>query len=285
MANTYNNLYLDIRTRLRQAGIEGAQLEARELVSYAAEKTREEFLRDLSLYASAEIEQRVQALLQRRLEGEPVAYLIGEWDFYGITFDVNPHVLIPRMDSEVLVERALSALEGKGEGTRVLDLCTGSGCIGLAVATHAKAIRGLLVDISDGALGVCKSNIRRCGLNSRVSAMKLDVLQAPHKALGEFDVITCNPPYITTQEVGELEPTVKDYEPHLALDGGQDGLDYYRYIAKAWKTVLKEGGTIFFEVGIGQAADVEHILAQEGYHSIETHADTAQIWRVVQGTK
>ena len=134
MATTYNNLFLDTRTRLKKAGIESAQLEAREILCYAADKTREQFYRDMALYVSRELERRVDTLVQRRLSGEPVAYIIGEWEFYGLTLDVSGDVLIPRMDTEMLVERTILRARAAGEEARVLDLCAGSGCVGLAVA-------------------------------------------------------------------------------------------------------------------------------------------------------
>ena len=148
MATTYNNLYLDTRQRLREAGVEGAQLEARELLCHAAGKSREQFYRDMALYAPDPVEEKLAALVERRLAGEPVAYLIGEWEFYGLTLDVTPDVLIPRMDTEVLAERAILLARAAGEGARVLDLCAGSGCVGLAVAANVPTCRVVLADIS-----------------------------------------------------------------------------------------------------------------------------------------
>ena len=144
MATTYNNLYLDTRARLRKAGIDAAQLEARELLCYASDKSREQLYRDMSLYVSAELERRVEELVQRRLAGEPVAYIVGEWEFYGLPLDISSDVLIPRSDTEVLAERAILRARAAGEGGRVLDLCAGSGCVGLAVAANVPACRVVL---------------------------------------------------------------------------------------------------------------------------------------------
>ena len=141
MATTYNNLFLDTRARLKKAGIEAAQLEARELVCYAADKSREQLYRDMSLYVSAELEKRVDDLVRRRLAGEPVAYIIGEWEFYGLPLDISQEVLIPRTDTELLAERGIARAKEAGEGARVLDLCAGSGCVGLAVAANVP-VRG-----------------------------------------------------------------------------------------------------------------------------------------------
>ena len=151
MAITYNNLYLDIRQQLRRAGIEAATLEARELVCFGTDKTRDQLPRDGSLYASPEVEARVRDLVDRHLAGEPVAYLIGEWEFYGLPLDISRDVLIPRPDTEVLVEQALEYLKPLGQ-CRVLDLCAGSGCIGLAVAANAPDSRVLLGEISEPAV-------------------------------------------------------------------------------------------------------------------------------------
>ena len=176
MATTYNNLYLDARKRLKEAGIESAQLEAREIVCYAAGKTREQFFRDLALYASDPVEERVRALLERRLAGEPVAYIIGEWEFYGLSLDMDRNVLIPRMDTELLAERAILRARAAGEGARVLDLCAGSGCVGLAVAANVPACRVVLADLSEEALKICKQNVRRNDLNARVTCVQADAL-------------------------------------------------------------------------------------------------------------
>ena len=284
MATTYNNLFLDTRARLKKAGVEAAQLEARELVCYAADKSREQLYRDMPLYVSAELEKRVDDLVRRRLAGEPVAYIIGEWEFYGLPLNISQDVLIPRADTELLAERGIAKAKEAGEGARVLDLCAGSGCVGLAVATHVPACRVVLGELSEGALRICKQNGRRNGLNARVTCLSVDVLEHPSPSLWDFDVIVSNPPYIPTGDIPGLEVSVRDYEPHMALDGGEDGLKFYRAIAVGWKSALRLGGTLIFEVGIGQAPAVEDILAQNGYEEIKTAMDTQGIWRVVEGT-
>ncbi len=284
MATTYNNLYLDVRKQLRDAGVEAAQLEARELVCYAAGKSREQFYRDMALYASGQVEERTAGLVARRLAGEPVAYIIGEWEFYGLSLDISRDVLIPRMDTELLAERAILFARAAGEGARVLDLCAGSGCVGLAVAANVPACRVVLADLSEEALKICKQNVRRNDLNARVTCMLADAQEKPSPALWDFDVIACNPPYIPTGDLDGLDVSVREYEPQAALDGGADGLDFYRAIASKWGAALRLGGTLLFEVGIGQAPAVEYILAQNGFENIQTHPDTQGIWRVVEGT-
>ena len=284
MATTYNNLYLDARRKLKAAGIPAAQLEAREIVCYVSGKTREEFFRDLTLYATDQMEERIAELTDRRLKGEPVAYIIGEWEFYGLSLDVSREVLIPRMDTEVLAEEAILAARGAGEGCRVLDLCAGSGCVGLAVAANVPECKVVLADLSEGALRICRQNVRRCGLSNQVTCLSADAKLPPLPALWDFDVIACNPPYIPTADIPTLDSSVKDYEPHEALDGGEDGLDFYRTVAAKWKGALRMGGRLIFEVGMGQSPDVEAILSENGFEDVRSIPDTQGILRVVSGT-
>lgn len=284
MTATYNDLYLDLRKLLRKEGVEAASLEARELICAASGKTREQFLRDLSLYVPDFIQEKLQDFLVRRLQGEPVAYLVGEWEFYGLPLTINPHVLIPRPDTEVLVERAISLMQKAGEGGRILDLCAGSGAIGLAVASQVKTARAVLVELSSEAIPVCKQNIRRNQLTGRVTCLSGDAKAPPHPTLWDFDVIACNPPYIPTADIATLDVSVRDFEPHLALDGGKDGLDFYRAISRLWKGSLRLGGTLLFEVGIHQADAVKTIMLTEGYQNLQIHLDPAGIPRVVEGS-
>lgn len=284
MATTYNNLYLDTRARLKKAGVEAAQLEARELLCYASDKSREQLYRDMPLYVSGELEKRVEALVQRRLAGEPVAYIVGEWEFYGLSLDISSDVLIPRSDTEVLAERGILKAKAAGEGCRVLDLCAGSGCIGLAVAAQVPQARVVLGEWSDGALKICRQNVRRNSLTARVVPMQADAREKPEKSLGEFQCIVSNPPYIPRADIETLDTSVKDYEPHLALDGGEDGLDFYRSISEKWKEALAPGGRLYFEVGIGQADNVLRIMRTQGFGDIQVVKDHHDIPRVVFGT-
>jgi release factor glutamine methyltransferase len=283
MAITYNNLYLDIRTQLRRAGIEAATLEARELVCFGTGKTREELTRDGSLYASPELERQVRRLVDRHLAGEPVAYLIGEWEFYGLPLDISKDVLIPRPDTEVLAEQAITYCQTLPE-CRVLDLCAGSGCIGLAIAAQLPQSRVVLGEYSDAALKICRQNIRRNALSGRVIPLQIDARTMPGRSLGEFDCIVSNPPYIPQADIQELDVSVRDYEPHLALDGGEDGLDFYRSISEKWKSALRPGGRLYFEVGIGQADSVLRLMRAQGFGDIQVVKDHHNIPRVVFGT-
>lgn len=255
MAIKYNDLYMDLRRRLREAGAEDATQAARELVCTASGKTKNELLRDGLLYASPEVERSAYSLCARHLAGEPVAYLIGEWEFYGLGLDISPAVLIPRPDTEVLVQTVVHELDS-GADCRVLDLCAGSGCIGLAVASQVLRSRVLLGEWDDEALKVCRQNIRRNQLSARVTSLRMDAREKPSRQLGEFDCIVSNPPYIPTADIETLDPSVRDHEPHLALDGGADGLDFYRVLTANYRDALRPGGWLVLEIGYAQAEDV-----------------------------
>ena len=283
MATTYNNLYLDLRAELKRTGDEEATQSARELVCSAAGKTREEFVRDGSLYASPEVEKAARKLVQRHLAGEPVAYLIGEWEFYGLPLDISPAVLIPRPDTEVLATKLIDAARSAGP-CRILDLCAGSGCIGLAAAANLPNARVLLGELDDEALKICRQNVRRSGLSGRVTSMKIDAREKPARALGEFNFLVSNPPYIPSRDVDTLDPSVREHEPRLALDGGEDGLDFYRMICEKWRDALAPEGMLFFEVGIGQADQVLRIMRTNGFGDIQIVKDLNGIPRVVFGT-
>ncbi len=283
MAITYNDLYLDVRQRLRESGVEASTLEARELVCFGTGKSREELQRDSRLYASPEREAQVRRLVERRMAGEPVAYLIGEWEFYGLPLDISQNVLIPRADTEVLAEQAIAYIQTLGE-CRVLDLCAGSGCVGLAIASQAPQARVVLGEIDDSALKICRQNIRRNSLSARVMPIQMDAREKPARSLGEFQCIVSNPPYIPTGDTAGLEASVRDYEPHMALDGGADGMDFYRSIAEQWKEALTPGGRIYFEVGIGQADAVLRLMRSQGFGDLQIIKDHHKIPRVVLGT-
>ena len=283
MAITYNDLYLDVRQRLRESGVEASTLEARELVCFGTGKSREELQRDSRLYASPEREAQVRRLVERRMAGEPVAYLIGEWEFYGLPLDISQNVLIPRADTEVLAEQAIAYIQTLGE-CRVLDLCAGSGCVGLAIASQSPQARVVLGEIDDSALKICRQNIRRNSLSARVMPIQMDAREKPARSLGEFQCIVSNPPYIPTGDIAGLEASVRDYEPHMALDGGADGMDFYRSIAEQWKEALTPGGRIYCEVGIGQADAVLRLMRSQGFGDLQIIKDHHKIPRVVLGT-
>ena len=222
MARTYHDLRLDARRELEQAGIEAADFESWQILSTAAGKTREELLRDETLFTSDEVIKAVQSMVARRRREEPLAYVLGEWSFHHLDFYVDKTALIPRIDTEILAELAISELRKYSGNTRALDLCAGTGCLGITIASAVKTCRSVLVELDDGPLELCKRNIRRHKLTGRVVQLKGDVTLPPSPALGQFDVVVCNPPYIATGEIPYLDASVKEYEPHLALDGGPE---------------------------------------------------------------
>ena len=213
-----------------------------------------------------------------------MAYLIGEWEFYGLTLHISEAVLIPRTDTEVLAGEALAYVSDLGP-CRVLDLCAGSGCVGLAVAHGAPESQVLLGELDPAAVRICRQNIRRCGLAGRAAVMRLDVLQPPPRSMGAFACVVSNPPYIPDGDIPGLDRSVRDFEPHLALAGGADGCDFYRAIVRQWRDVLAPGGRLFFEVGIGQADTVADLMAAGGFADIQVVPDSQDIPRVVYGTR
>lgn len=280
---TYNDIYLSARNLLRQSGVEAFSLEAKLLVAGAAGKTTAQLLRDMSLYASNKIEDTVTEYIARRLRGEPVAYITGSWEFYGLPIVTTPDVLIPRMDTEKLVDTAKELLTGRKMNARILDLCCGSGCITCAIGHEMPATRLVAIDISANALEVCRRNIAAQKLISRVICMQADTLSSPPLGIGEFDMIVSNPPYIASEEIKTLDVSVKDFEPVWALDGGEDGLKFYKAIIKYWKSLLRQGGYLLFEVGEGQAQAVRDMLSAAGFGYTDTRKDTLGIDRVVFG--
>ncbi len=280
---TYNELYIATRNTLKRSGIEAYAPEARILVACAAGKSVNELLRDLSLYTTPQVEQVVTDYTARRLKGEPVAYITGLWEFYGLPIRVTPDVLIPRPETELLVDLAKEVLTGYKMDARVLDLCCGSGCITCAIGHEMPATKLAAVDLSASALEVCRSNLSLNRLSSRVIVMQADATSAPPLGIGTFDLIVSNPPYVQSAEIQTLDGSVKDYEPIWALDGGADGLRFYKSIIKYWKSLLRKDGVLIFEVGEGQADDVADMLMAAGFDSCSVRKDARGVERAVLG--
>ena len=280
---TYNDIYLQARNALREHDIEGYNLEARLLVATAAGKTTQELLRDLSLYTTPDVAARVEELTERRINGEPVAYITGAWEFYGLPMIITTDVLIPRMDTELLVDAAKELLNGRKMDARILDLCCGSGCIACAVGHELPATRLVAVDISASALDICRRNIAANRLSSRAICMQADATASPPMSMGQFDMIISNPPYIPTAELKKLDRSVRDFEPAWALDGGKDGLKFYKSIIKYSKALIRPGGYLLFEVGEGQADAVKEMMLTGGFRSVGSKFDTLGVERVIMG--
>ena len=281
MVGTISDVYLDLRNELRHHGVTSAQLEARELLAFALEIPRDVLNeRSGSFLFDAQLK-RLEELKQRRLAGEPLAHIIGEGDFYSLTFTLTPDVLIPRADTETLVDAGLAFFSRRERG-RILDLCCGSGCVGIALLCNLPdTISCVFADTSEAALEVTKENLVRHRLTFRGITVQQDAKEPCAEALGKFNLIVCNPPYIPTGVIPTLDHSVKDYEPHKALDGGADGLDFYRAIAVNFKPALTKNGMLAFECGMGQHEQVQHILEQAGFCEVRILRDFAGVERVV----
>ena len=274
MVKKYSQLYSDLRRILiKTEDPQTAGLLARTIISHFGNITQEQLLAYGESYASEPVCQASEAAVQRFINEEPLAYILGEWEFYGLKLTVTPDVLIPRDDTCAVAALAIQKSLFLEKSPRILDLCTGSGCVGLAVASRVPDARVTLGDISKEALAIARNNIQRNHFSGRVAAMQIDALKEPAAFLGKFDLIVSNPPYITTQEIQELPRSVADFEPHLALHGGDDGLLFYRAIAKNFKNALKPGGFLCFEFGMGQGNAVCEILESNGYTILERSRD------------
>ena len=282
MVMKISELYLQTRrTLMTQEDPEYAGFVARNLLCHVTGKTQEQVIADKESYVSDEVCGQMALCVQRILAGEPLAYVLGQWDFYGMNLYVDRNVLIPRDDTCAVTALAIRRAMFLQSAPRILDLCTGSGCIGLAIAGRVKDAKVTLADISKEALAVAKKNVTQQKLSARVSCVQADALCEPSAFLGKFDLIVSNPPYITTQEMTKLPKSVGEYEPHLALHGGDDGLMFYRSVAKNYFQALKPGGYLCFEFGMGQADAVCAILEENGYTVLERSRDYNQRERAV----
>lgn len=278
---TYDGVYREGAARLGEADIEEAELDARLLLEFVCGTDRNTLLVHGERDVSEEEYGRYCGLIERRAAHVPLQHLTGEQDFMGLTFLVNKDVLVPRQDTEVLVEEAMKHLH---DGMRILDLCTGSGCILLSLLHYSNDCEGVGVDLSARALSVAGKNyeIQR----TQRPDMKARFLEGNlFEGLEDrFDMIVSNPPYIKTDVIDTLMPEVREYEPVMALDGGTDGLVFYRRIAGDAGAYLNGGGMLFFEIGCEQAADVCKIMEAAGFREVEVVKDFAGLDRVVYGS-
>jgi release factor glutamine methyltransferase len=270
-----------VRTRLEAAGVETPVFDARLLLEAGAGVSRLDIVTDPRRPVTQAQMEAVDALTQRREAREPVGHIVGRKHFWTLELFVSPAVLIPRPETELLVETALEAL-ARDAPARVLDLGVGSGAILLAVLAERSAARGVGVDISDGALAVAQANADALGLIDRLE-LKHGDWAAPLE--GAFDVVLSNPPYIPSDDIDALAPEVARFEPRLALDGGADGLDAYRAIVTRLPRLLKPGGVFALEVGVGQAEAVAALAGQAGLSTAPSRRDLAGVPRVVWGRR
>lgn len=271
---THRELYNRTRNALSQIETQQtASLIARDLICTFSGQTPEQMLSALEYGADPAVVSKVEDGVRRLLNDEPLAYILGEWEFYGLKLFVSPDVLIPRDDTCAVAELAINRSLFLEKDPRILDLCCGSGCIGLAVASRVKDARVTLADISKEALSVAKKNIAQNKLGGRMSIFQVDARKKAPNFLGKFDMIVSNPPYITGEEMKQLPRSVDAFEPHLALYGGEDGLDFYRAILANFTPALKPGGCVCFEFGMGQGDAVCRLLEENDYTVLERKRD------------
>ena len=279
---TYQQIYLDGKRSLQEAGIDSPAFDALCLFSQCFSMDRQGLAVHGAEEAPAGQEACYQAWIRRRGEGEPLQYILGEWEFMGLPFSVGEGVLIPREDTEVVVRECARRLSGFSKPI-VLDLCAGSGALGIGLCTLLPHARVTAVELSEKAYGYLVKNIQRNGMEGRVIPIRGDVLRdfslIPDSTL---DAVASNPPYIPSEELSGLQREVQ-CEPLMALDGGNDGLDFYRVILSKWSRKLKPGGSMAVEIGIGQAESVSALFQRAGFQDIAICPDLAGISRTVSG--
>ncbi len=282
VSTTLVQAWTSARDRLKAAGIDQPVLDARVLVEAAASATRTDILTDPYRVLSDEQVATLDDYVERRTRRHPVSHIVGRKGFWKIMLGVTPQVLTPRPETELLVGVALAAF-GEGEAFTVLDLGVGSGAILLAILAERPAAKGLGVDVSEEALAVARDNAASLGLEGRAAFLRGDWTAGLSDA--SFDLVVSNPPYIATAEIETLEPEVRDHEPRLALDGGRDGLDAYRILAREALRVLKPGGSFALEIGHDQGSAVQALMLEAGGTEVRVMQDLAGKDRVVAGRK
>jgi release factor glutamine methyltransferase len=278
---TLVSLWTDVRRRLEAAGVELPVFDARLLLEAGAGVSRMDILTDPRRELSAEQVAAVNALAQRREAREPVSHILGRKQFWTLDFAVNADVLIPRPETEHVVQAALERLP-VDQPARVLDLGVGSGAILLAILSERPLAVGVGVDVSDAALATAAANGERAGLNARITWR---CAEWDAGLEGGFDVVVSNPPYIPSADIAGLQPEVARYEPRAALDGGADGLDAYRAIVPRLPHLLRPGGAFVLEVGLGQAERVAAMAREAGLQAVDIRLDLAGIQRIVLGQR
>ena len=278
---TYRECYEQGCRTLQAAGIEEAALDARLLLEAVCGTDRNDLLVHGEQTVAPEAEEKYLNWIRQRAEHIPLQQLTGEQGFMGLTFNVNEHVLIPRQDTEILVEEVLKELH---DGMRVLDMCTGSGCILLSLLHYSNDCEGLGVDLSAEALEVAGRNVLKVLTPEKAEHAHFLQSDLFEKVEGKFEIIVSNPPYIASAEVEKLMPEVRDHEPRMALDGTEDGLYFYRRIIEEAGKHLVSSGMIFFEIGYDQGQAVSELMRTEGYCEVQVVQDYAGLDRVVFGT-
>ena len=280
---TYRELYNEGNSALSMALEEEreAQLDARLLLEHVCGTSLQTLLLDGERPVTDNEAELYRRLLKRRCSREPLAYILGKWDFMGLEFGVSSDVLIPEQDTENLVEEVMREV---CDGDRILDLCTGSGCILLSLLNYSNGSTGVGTDLSEGAIAVAKENALKLGLSERCDWKAGDLFEAVDPG-EKFDIIVSNPPYIRSETIGELAPEVRIHEPRMALDGGDDGLYFYKRIILEAADYLRTGGMLFLEIGYDQAEQVGALMKDAGYYEVRTIKDYGGNDRIVCGIK
>ena len=282
MSTTLVQAWTQARDRLKAARLDSPVIDARLLVEAAADATRADIVTDPYRAVTPEQAATLEAYLQRRERREPVSRILGRKGFWKIMLRVTPDVLSPRPDTETVVQEALAAF-GEHEAFDLLDLGVGSGAIALAILAERPRARGLGTDVSEEAIAVARENAANLGLDGRLALLRGDWTQGLGEGL--FDLVVSNPPYIPTPVIDTLDPEVREHDPKLALDGGEDGLDAYRTLAPEVLRVLKPGGRFLVEIGHDQSSAVEALFREAGAQGVRTVPDLATRDRVVAGSK
>lgn len=278
---TYRECYEQGCRTLQAAGIEEATLDARLLLEAVCGTDRNDLLAHGEQPVMSQAEEKYLNWIRQRAEHIPLQQLTGEQDFMGLTFSVNEHVLIPRQDTEILVEEVLKELHDR---MRILDMCTGSGCILLSLLHYSNDCEGLGVDLSAEALEVAERNVLKVLTPEKAEHAHFLQSDLFEKVEGKFEIIVSNPPYIASAEVEKLMPEVRDHEPRMALDGTEDGLYFYRRIIEEAGKHLVSSGMLFFEIGYDQGQAVSELMRTGGYREVQVVQDYAGLDRVVLGT-
>ena len=273
----YVSCYEQGKELLEKNSVPEAALDARLLLEHVCSTSHSDLIAHPDRVLTDEEEKRFFELITRRQNREPLAYILGYWEFMGLKIRVNSSVLIPEQDSEFLVEEALRYTE---DGFKVLDLCTGSGCIALGILNYTNNTTAVCTDISEAALETAKENAIELGFADRIDFIKADLYPSGDV---KADIIVSNPPYIKRSVIDTLEPEVKDYEPRLALDGDEDGLLFYRRIIDRVGEFLYSSGYLIMEIGYDQADEVKALLEENGhFHAIEVIKDFSGNDRVIR---
>ena len=272
--------YGDIKARLKNAQIEDYVFEAKQIIKYVTGYTNKEILLNYTEELNGFQKDCMEAVLKERLKRYPLQYILGFWDFYGRRFKVGPGVLIPRQDTEIVAETCLELLKDINN-PEILDLCAGTGCIGITLAAEREDSSVVLVEKYTEPIKYLEENIKQ-NAPENAKLLKGDVFEKIGSDR-KYDLIVSNPPYIKSGDIENLQPEVK-FEPASALDGGEDGLDFYRFIAKEYKNSLNPGGRLVFEIGFDEAEAVKSILESNGYKDITIKKDYYENERVIFGT-